>query len=83
MSKKDKLISRLKSKPKDFTFAEAKSLLEMFGYTLSKAGKTSGSRICFVKDKKIFRMHKPHPRKELLTYQVEELTEELIQEGLL
>ena len=29
MSKKDKLISRLRSKPKDFTFDEAKSLLEL------------------------------------------------------
>ena len=83
MSKKDKLISRLKSKPKDFTFEEAKLLLEMFGYVLSKVGKTSGSRVCFVKDKKVFRMHKPHPRKELLAYQVKELTEELKQEGLL
>ena len=83
MSKKDKLISRLKSKPKGFTFEEAKVLLEMFGYTLSNAGKTSGSRVCFIKGKKIFRMHKPHPRKELLEYQVKELTEELKQEELL
>ena len=28
MGKKDKLIERLKSKPKDFTFAETASLLE-------------------------------------------------------
>ena len=83
MGKKDKLISRLKSKPKDFTFEEAKSLLKMFGYALSNAGKTSGSRVCFVKDKKVFRMHKPHPRKELLAYQVKELIEELKQEGIL
>ena len=83
MSKKDKLISRLKSKPTDFTFAEAKSLLEIFGYTFSKVGKTSGSRVCFVKDNKVFRMHKPHPRKELLEYQVKELIEELKQEGVL
>ena len=83
MSRKDKLISRLKSKPTDFTFEEAKSLLEIFGYTFSNAGKTSGSRVCFVKDNKVFRMHKPHPRKELLEYQVKELIEELNQEGLL
>ena len=83
MSKKDKLVSRLISKPKDFTFEEVKSLLGMFGYALSNVGKTSGSRVCFVKDDKIFRMHKPHPRKELLMYQVRELMEELEQEGLL
>ena len=83
MSKKDKLIFRLKSKPKDFTFDEAKSLLGMFDYALSNTGKTSGSRVCFVKGDKVFRMHKPHPRKELLMYQVNELIEELEQEGLL
>ena len=83
MSKKDKLIFRLKSKPKDFTFDEAKSLLEMCGYTFSNVGKTSGSRVCFVRENKVFRMHKPHTRKELLVYQVKELIEELEQEGLL
>ena len=83
MSKKDKLIARLKSKPKNFEFGEAKILLELCGYTLSYAGKTSGSRVCFTKDKKVFRMHKPHPRKVLLAYQIKELIDELKQEGLL
>ena len=83
MSTKDKLIRRLKSKPKDFTFGEAKVLLGLCGYTLSNAGKTSGSRVCFVKDKKIFRMHKPHQRKELLDYQLKELIDELKQEGFI
>jgi hypothetical protein len=83
MSKKDKLIARLRSKPKDFEFDEAKALLELCGYTVYNAGKTSGSRICFIKGQKVFRMHKPHPRKELLAYQVRELIDELKQEGLL
>ena len=83
MSQKDKLIARLKSKPKDFGFNEAKSLLEMCGYVMSNAGMTSGSRACFTKGQKVFRLHKPHPRKELLAYQVNELIDELEQEGLL
>ena len=83
MSKKDKLIDRLRTKPKDFSFEEVKALLGLCGYKLSNAGKTSGSRVCFVKDNKVFRMHKPHPRKELLAYQVNELIDELKQEGLL
>ena len=83
MSKKDKLISRLKSKPKDFEFNEAKVLLELCGYIMSTLGKTSGLRVCFVRVKKVFRMHKPHPHKELLAYQVKELIDELEQEGLL
>ncbi|MDR1558617.1 MAG: type II toxin-antitoxin system HicA family toxin [Clostridiales bacterium] len=83
MSQIDKLIARLKSKPKDFTFDEAKALLESFGYVMSVSGKTSGSRVCLVRNKKVFRMHKPHPRKELLAYQIRELIDELKQEGLL
>ena len=83
MSRKDKLIVRLKSKPKDFTFDEAKALLELCGYVISNSGKTSGSRVCFTREQKVFRMHKPHPRKELLHYQVKELIEELKEEDLI
>ena len=83
MSQKDKLISRLRSKPKDFTFDETKSLLSLFGYSMSTSGKTSGSRVCFIRNSKVFRMHMPHSRKELLLYQVQELIEELKQEGLI
>lgn len=83
MGKKDKLIARLMSKPRDFTFDEAKAILELFGYIESNAGRTSGSRVCFTKGQKVFRMHKPHPRKELLYYQVIELIDELKEEGVL
>ena len=83
MSQKEKLIARLMTKPKDFEFREAKSLLELCGYVMSNAGRTSGSRACFTRGLKIFRMHKPHPRKELLAYQINELIDELEQEGLL
>jgi hypothetical protein len=80
LSKRDKLIARLKAKPKDFTFDEAKLLLELCGYVMAKSGKTSGSRVCFTKEMKVFRLHKPHPRKELLHYQVNELLDELKEE---
>ena len=83
LSRKDKLIVRLKSKPKDFTFNEAKMILELSGYILSNSGKTSGSRVCFTRGQKVFRMHKPHPRKELLHYQVRELIDELKGENLI
>ena len=79
MSQKDKLISRLKSKPNDFVFNEAKTLLELCGYVLSNCGSTSGSRVCFTRGQKVFRIHKP----QLLAYQVKELLDELDQEGLL
>ena len=32
MGKKDKLIARLKTRPKDFTFNEAKTLMGLCGY---------------------------------------------------
>ena len=45
MGKKEKLIARLKSNPKDFTFDEMKSLLEALGFSMSNKGRTSGSRV--------------------------------------
>lgn len=84
MGKKEKLIIRLKSKPKDFTFDEAESLLNYLEYTRSDKGKTSGSRVIFKsKAHAPIMLHKPHPRKELLDYQVKQLIEVLEQEGLI
>ena len=85
MGQKEKLIEKLKSNPKDFTFDNAESLLSFFTYYRKNKGKTSGSRVMFVSDQyqtKIL-LHKPHPRKELLEYQVKQLIEALEQEGLL
>ena len=65
MGQKEKLIERLKSKPKTFTFDDAESLL-------------------FVSEEHPpIMMHRPHPRKELLEYQVKQLIQILEQEGLL
>ncbi len=84
MGQKEKLINRLKSKPKDFTFDEVESLLGYLDYKRSDKGKTSGSRVMFVSDSHPpIMMHKPHPRKELLDYQVKQLLEILRQEGLI
>jgi len=67
--------------PKDFTFDEVRALLESCGYVLLKGGKTGGSRIKFRLGKKVFTMHKPHPRKELLEYQIKDILAELKEEG--
>lgn len=84
MGQKEKLIERLKSKPKDFTFDDAESLLRCFSYRRFNKGKTSGSRVMFIsEDHPPILLHKPHPRKELLEYQVKQLIEVLEQEGLL
>ena len=84
MGQREKLIEHLKSKPKDFTFNDAETLLGYFDYKRSNKGKTSGSRGMFVSDNHPpIMLHKPHPRKELLSYQIKQLIDILEQEGLL
>lgn len=84
MGKKEKLIQRLKSKPKDFTFDEAETLLGYLSYSRSNKGKTSGSRVSFISDNHAsILLHKPHPGNELKGYQVQQLIEILQQEELI
>ena len=61
MSTKDKLIERFKSLPNDFTFDELKNLMKHYGFYLQNSGKTSGSRVCFVKGRATVKIHRPHP----------------------
>lgn len=63
MSKLDKAKARIKTKPKDYTYTEAKALLSQLNFEEYTKGKTSGSRIKFYRkeDKKIILLHKPHP----------------------
>lgn len=79
MSQGEKLIKRLLSKPKDFTYDELKKLLREIGYEENQSGKTSGSCVVFInKDSgHIVRLHKPHPNNELKQYQIEQIIEEL------
>lgn len=84
MSQKEKLIRKLKSVPRDMTFDEVETLLRYLTYLRSNKGKTSGSRVMFTSDTHPpILLHKPHPRKELLEYQVKQLIEILEQEGLI
>ena len=84
MGKKDKLIKRLKTKPKDFTFDEAETLLNYLDYEHSDKGKTSGSRVCFKSSKHApIMLYKPHPQKELKSYQIKDLIDKLEEEGLI
>ena len=84
MRQKEKLINELRSSPKDFTFDEAETLLGFFSYGRSNEGRTSGSRVMFVNTQHPpILLHKPHPRKELLSYQVKQLVIMLEQEGLI
>ena len=83
MSKKDKLISKLKSRTKSFSYDEAVNLLESLGLKKSNKGKTSGSKVTFVQDKIKISLHRPHPQKELKPYQIADLLCKLEKEGLI
>lgn len=85
MSRKEKLLSKLLSLPKDFTWSELKVLLNSFDYIEFSSGKTSGSRVAFINQntKHIIRLHKPHPGNILKRYQLDLIIEELKQRGII
>jgi hypothetical protein len=59
------------------------TLLIYLGFELSNKGRTSGSRVKFIKGDVAIILHKPHPRKELLEYQIKQVLEILIKEELI
>jgi hypothetical protein len=82
MGKHEKLLERLRNRPKDFRWQELITLLSGFGY---KEDKRSGSRRKFFNPKTgvSISLHQPHPRNELKSYQVKDILDHLRQEGLL
>lgn len=84
MSKKKKLFDRFLSKPKDFKYTELIRLLRYYGYTESKKGKTSGSRVAFINEamKRAILLHKPH-KGILKPYQLDDIETELIKAGFI
>ncbi len=84
VTRRDKLIERLKSKPKDFSWDELVRLLDGLGYREAAPGKTDGSRRRFVHaTAPAIALHKPHPGKILKLYVVEAVLAVLIEEGLI
>ncbi|MEN8236478.1 MAG: type II toxin-antitoxin system HicA family toxin [Pseudomonadota bacterium] len=84
MTKRSKLIDRLKSKPKDFTWDEFSRLLVGFGYELAPKGKSSGSRRKFYHEEYgHISLHEPHPTKILKRYQLNQVLELLQKENLI
>ena len=77
MAKKDKLIEKLKSKSRNFTYDEVETLLLSLGFVKSNKGRTSGSRVEFEHPVLTIQMHKPHPQKELPRYQIEKILKDL------
>lgn len=77
MSKFEKAKDRIRMQPKDYTYTEAKFLLEQIGFVEYNKGKTSGSRVKFYreKDQKIILLHKPHPSDVMKRAAVKDLLE--------
>lgn len=78
MSKKEKLVARFLSQPKDFHYDEMVKLLGYFGFEEMKKGKTSGSRVKFENSESVvILLHKPHPSGIMKTYQLKQVKETL------
>lgn len=81
MGRKKKLIDRFLSRPIDFTYNELTRLMDNYGF---KEVQGQGSAVSFVNSKAItLYMHKPHPRKTLLNYEIKKVTKFLAREGLI
>ena len=85
MGQKEKLIERLKTRPKDFTFDELERLLGYLFFVKDNKGKTSGSRVLFRNDRLSIQilLHKQQPGNEQRDYQIKQILELLTQEGLI
>ena len=80
MSKKEKLVARLRSKPSDFSWRELQTLMNHLGFEEVKG---SGSRRRFVSrtTRRMANLHKRHPDGTLLAYQIRDVLAFLEQEG--
>jgi len=80
MNKKEKLIKRFRTQPRDFTFDEVVTLFQGCGFTLENKGSTSGSRVKFYNesDQNSYIMHKPHPSNIIKGYLMRDILNYLL-----
>lgn len=84
MTRKDKLLKRLQSRPRDFTWDELQRLLESQGYEAARQGKIGGSRRRFIHPvAATITLHKPHPGNIVKLYAIDDVLDVLKQEGLI
>ncbi len=74
MTKKDKLIKKFLSSPKDLTWDELVKFLKVYGYEEENTGKTVGSARRFINSKKhLISIHKPHPENIVKSYVIKKV----------
>jgi len=82
LSKREKLLKRLASRPKDFTWAELVSLMTSLDFEMERAS-GSGRKFVHPVAESVLYIHEPHPAKVLKSYQVHDAIDYLKKEGLL
>lgn len=84
MNRKDKLLQRFCSCPKDFTFDELVSLFALYGFVLGNKGATSGSRVVFRNERLnlSYIAHKPHPGNIVKGYVMKQVRDFIERNGL-
>lgn len=81
LGKKDKLLSRFLSKPKDLTWNEYVKVFASFGFQLHNG---DGSKRRFVNENKlVFMIHEPHPANIMKPYTIKQAIDFFEQHGLL
>jgi predicted RNA binding protein YcfA (HicA-like mRNA interferase family) len=82
VSKQQKLLRRLASKPTDFTWSELSSLMSALGFDIEKAS-GSGRKFIHTQTEATLFIHEPHPTKILKAYQVRDAVQLLKAEGFI
>lgn len=82
MSQKEKLLERLKKRPKDFTIDELDKLMKQIGCEKYEGGRGSGVHYIHNETKRILSFDVPHPGKELKQYHIKEILEFLREIGI-
>ena len=82
MGRSEKLMERLKQRPKDFPWGELTSLLKSLGYMQRRTGKTGGSRRRF---DPLHGSHHyiAHPDRIVKRYVINDILELLKREGMI
>ncbi len=84
MGRREKLVARLKGRPKDFTWDELVRLLEGLGYIEAATGKTGGSRRRLIHETApTIALHKPHPGNIVNMYVIDDVLRILTEEDLI
>ena len=82
VSRKDKLIAKLRARPKDFTWDEACTLMKQCGFAYIKSSGGGAARMFVHQVTRIkVRLHEPHPQNTLLPYMIDQLLEGLRNAG--